>query len=179
MSKKIAWLLIVFPLLIAGCSSNIGSTIDGESSSVGVDNKVLANEEKVTDNFIGERGTEMKAEGNKIMIDESLVNDNNIHYFNYFSKTKNKTIYFFVIKASDGTYRVAANACEVCYDAKKGFTQIGDLIKCNNCGVTYSKDRIALDKGGCNPGPISSNGKVENEKLIIEVAQVESVANLF
>ncbi|HZJ41843.1 MAG TPA: Fe-S-containing protein [Patescibacteria group bacterium] len=179
MSKKIVYLLIIIPLFIAGCSSGTGSTKNSESSSVGVDNKFLANEEKDTDNFIGEKGTEMKALGSTIIIDEALVDNNDIHYFNYFSKTKNKTIYFFVIKASDCTYRVAANACEVCYGAKKGFTQVGDLIKCNNCGVTYSKDRIALDKGGCNPGPISSNGKVENEKLIIEVSQVEGVANLF
>jgi len=74
---------------------------------------------------------------------------------------------------------VAANACEVCFASRKGFKQVEDLIRCENCQVTYGKDRIALEKGGCNPGPIDKNASVEDGKLVINVSDIESVAYLF
>ena len=74
---------------------------------------------------------------------------------------------------------VIANACEVCFDAKKGFSQVGDLIQCDNCRVTYPKSKIALEKGGCNPGPIDKNVAVENGELVINVSDVEAVSYLF
>ncbi len=129
--------------------------------------------------FLGEKGTEVKAVEGKIYIDEKQVKDGNMHSFNFYSEKEDKAIYFFIVKASDGTYRAAANACEVCFDAKKGFSQVGDLIRCENCRITYPKDKIALEKGGCNPGPIDKNVMVENGKLVIEAVDVENVSYLF
>jgi len=131
------------------------------------------------DGFLGEKGKPVNSINNNMYIDETEVSDGNMHAFNYYSELKGKTIYFFIIKASDGTYRAAANACEVCHGTKKGFKQVGDLIRCENCRITYSKDSIALQKGGCNPGPISSDVLVENGKLIISQQDVENVAYLF
>lgn len=133
----------------------------------------------VNDGFVGERGAEVKAVDGKIYIDEDQVSDGNLHSYNFYSENKSKTIYFFIVKASDGTYRAAANACEVCFASKKGFKQVGDLIRCENCQVTYPKDKIALEKGGCNPGPIDKNVKVESGKLVLETAEIEKVAYLF
>jgi hypothetical protein len=129
--------------------------------------------------FLGETGSRVEMEEGKIYLDEEAVNDDQIHYFNYFSESEAKKIYFFTIKASDGTYRVAANACEVCFAARQGFSQIGSQIRCDNCRVTYSKDQIALEKGGCNPGPITADAPVENGKLVLEVDDIEKVAYLF
>jgi uncharacterized membrane protein len=131
------------------------------------------------DGFLGEKGKTVQAEGDKILIDENEVNDENLHAFNYYSTKAGKNLYFFIIKASDGTYRAAANACEVCFGAKKGFTQVGDLIKCENCGTTYAKDQIAVIKGGCNPRPISRNVPVANSRLAIDLTDIESIAGLF
>lgn len=129
--------------------------------------------------FLGETGDTVQADNNIIYIDETEVNDRNIHYYNYYSDKQNKTIYFFIIKAPDNTFRAAANACEVCYGSKKGFKQVGDLIRCENCQTTYTKDKIAKEKGGCNPGPINDNVKVENNKLVINEVDLENVAYLF
>jgi len=131
------------------------------------------------DGFLGEKGKTVQAEGDKILINENEVNDENLHAFNYYSPKAGKNLYFFIIKASDGTYRAAANACEVCFGAKKGFTQVGDLIKCENCGTTYTKDQIAVIKGGCNPRPISRNVPVVNGRLAIGLTDIESIAGLF
>ena len=138
------------------------------------------NQPKVNnDGFLGDRGMAVEATDGGIYIDQVEVDDGNIHSFNYYSEKQKKTIYFFIIRASDGTYRAAANACEVCFGSKKGFSQVGDLIRCDNCQVTYPKDKIALEKGGCNPGPIDKDVKVENGQLVINLFDVEEVAYLF
>jgi len=131
------------------------------------------------DGFLGEKGKTVENEGDKILIDENEVNDGNLHAFNYYSTKPGKNLYFFIIKADDGTYRAAANACEVCFGIKKGFTQVGDLIRCQNCGTTYTKEQIAKIKGGCNPRPINSNVSVINGQLTINLVDIEAITDLF
>ncbi|MBU3957342.1 DUF2318 domain-containing protein [Patescibacteria group bacterium] len=129
--------------------------------------------------FLGDEGEMLQAEGDKVYIDQSRVDGGNMHAFNYYSEKKKKTIYFFIVKASDDTYRVAANACEVCFDSLKGFKQIGNQIRCENCRVTYSKDQIALQKGGCNPRPIDKDAEIIDGQLVINIADIEKTADLF
>jgi len=131
------------------------------------------------DGFLGDRGTAVEAIGGKVNIDESEVSDGNMHSFNYYSEKEKKTIYFFIVKASDGTYRAAASACESCYPSKKGFKQVGNQIRCENCQVTYSKDRIALQKGGCNPRPIDRDAEVVDGQLVLNLSDIERAADLF
>lgn len=129
--------------------------------------------------FLGEKGETLQAEGDKVYIDQAKVDDGNLHAFNCYSAKVGKTIYFFIVKASDGTYRAAANACEVCFGSQKGFRQVGNQIRCENCRVTYSKDQIALEKGGCNPRPIDRDVKVIAGRLAINLADIEKTADLF
>jgi|GEM_PF-1556616 hypothetical protein len=131
------------------------------------------------DGFKGDKGQTVKSKGGKILIDESQVEDGDLHAFNFFSEKNNKSIYFFVVKASDGSYRVAANGCEVCHGSKLGFTQVGDKIRCENCQQIYTKDQIALVKGGCNPRPIDKNAQISGGNLTIDVSDIEQSADLF
>ncbi|MFC1626672.1 Fe-S-containing protein [Patescibacteria group bacterium] len=133
----------------------------------------------IVDDFLGDKGKSLVDEDGVISISEDNVSDGDMHNYHYFSESINKTIYFFILQAPDGTYRAAANACEVCYGSKKGFTQIGDMIRCENCQTTYRKDQIAMEKGGCNPSPISKDVLVKNGQLMLDVDDVESVAYLF
>jgi len=148
-------------------------------ADVSVNIKDVAIPQKPKNEFLGEKGETLTAIDNKVYIEETKVSDGNIHFYNYYSEENQKTIYFFIVKADDGTHRVAANACESCFGSKKGFTQVGDLIRCENCKVTYSKDQIAREKGGCNPRPIEKAAMVENENLIINVSDIEGSADLF
>ncbi len=43
----------------------------------------------------------------------------------------------------------------------------------------YSKDQIALQKGGCNPRPIDKDAEIINGRLAINVADIEKTADLF
>ena len=159
---------------------NSGNATADKSSSSNIDSKKKpAVKEIVKDSFLGDKGENVVAQNNKIVINESTVSDGNLHAYNYYSSQAQKNIYFFVLKAPDGTYRAAANACEVCFGAKKGFSQQGDLIRCDNCRVTYPKSKIALEKGGCNPGPIDKNVAVNNGNLEINLSDLEAVSYLF
>jgi len=130
------------------------------------------------DGFLGEKGQKVAFENGTIRIDASLFSDNQAKFFNT-QMAFGKIVYFFVVKDKNGIYRAAANACQVCFGAKKGFRQEGNEIVCNNCGNRYPVEKIATEKGGCNPGPINPDLAVQNGKIIINRADVEQVQNLF
>lgn len=58
---------------------------------------------------------------------------------------------WFALKCSDGKYRAALDACDVCFRANKGYRQDGDRVVCNNCDMKFAANRIGDAKGGCNP----------------------------
>jgi uncharacterized membrane protein len=81
-------------------------------------------------------------------------------------------IKYFTVKGSDGKPRVALDACDVCYHAKKGYTQVGDIMQCINCGLEFSISGIGTEniKGGCWPSflPKTENG----DYLILNISDL-------
>jgi uncharacterized membrane protein len=72
-----------------------------------------------------------------------------------------KAITFFAVKAPDGSFRTAFDACDSCYRSKKGYEQQGDKMNCNNCNQKFAINRLGPNaSGGCNPGylPNQQNG---------------------
>lgn len=128
--------------------------------------------------FIGEKGETVNLENSEIKLTASIFDDNQARFYNVLMPN-GKTIYFFVLKDKQGIYRAAANACVVCFRTYKGFRQEGDEIVCNNCGNRYPIEKIATEKGGCNPGPINPNLEVKNGQIIINQADLEQVLDLF
>ena len=64
------------------------------------------------------------------------------------------------VKASDGTIRTAFNTCQDCYHSGRGYyVQEGDVLVCQNCRNTFQMDQVEMTAGGCNPVPISEEGK--------------------
>lgn len=127
--------------------------------------------------FLGEKGETIIISNNQIQIPINGFEINKIRYFN--TELDGKKIYYMVAKDASGTYRAAANACEVCFGARKGFRQEGEFMICNNCQNRFALNTLGVIKGGCNPGPISSNIKVDNNQLIINSSELAQVANLF
>lgn len=129
--------------------------------------------------FLGEKGENLIFENEEVKIIEAAqFDDNQARFFNV-KTADGKIIYFFVVKDKSGIYRAAANACQVCFGERKGFHQEGDEIVCNNCGNRYPLEKIATEKGGCNPGPINPNLEVKNGQIIIKQADLEQVSELF
>jgi uncharacterized membrane protein len=110
----------------------------------------------------------VKAVNGKINIPLSDLNDDKAKYFRY--KFSDTTVDFFVVRSSDGVLRAAFDSCDVCFREKKGYTQNGDLMVCNNCGQTFPTNRINIEKGGCNPAPLDR--KVVGEKLVIDIVDL-------
>ncbi len=128
--------------------------------------------------FLGEKGENLTLGNGEIKLDSSIFNDNQARFYNV-ALPDSKIIYFFVVKDKNGIYRAAANACAVCFKTYKGFRQEGDEIVCNNCGNRYPIEKIATEKGGCNPGPINPNLEVENGQIIIKQVDLGQVSDLF
>jgi DNA-binding NarL/FixJ family response regulator len=99
----------------------------------------------------------------------------NAHYCTYINM--GRSIEFFVLESKDGVVRAAFNACDVCFDSKKGYTQDGDYMVCNNCGRRFAADQINVVHGGCNPSPLGRT--VQGDSLIIQVEDIVAGQNYF
>jgi uncharacterized membrane protein len=80
------------------------------------------------------------------------------------------TIKYFVLKSSDGVIRAAFDACNVCFQAGKGYTQKGDFMVCNNCGRRFASIRVNEVTGGCNP--VSLTREIKGDKVILKVNDI-------
>lgn len=110
----------------------------------------------------------VKAKNGEVVIPLKKINDGKPHYFSY--KAEGQEVRFFVVKSPDGVIRAAFDACDVCFPAKKGYSQDGDFMVCNNCGRKFHSTRINVVEGGCNPAPLIR--EVRGDKLVIKEADI-------
>src|SRR5512139_885955 len=93
------------------------------------------------------------------------------------TESEGRKLYYFALKSSDGTYRAALDACDVCFRMNRGYRQEGDLMVCNNCGQTFPSNRIGEVKGGCNPHPLAN--RIEGGQRVIRNADVLAAKDYF
>ncbi len=168
--KKYLILIIISLTILTGCAdvdlSN--QTDDAQASSSSTQ----------TAEFKGEKGMFIPLESDGVNIEAASVSDGKVHFYNT-TMSDGKSAYFFVVKSPDGKLRAAANGCQVCGAALQGFRQEGDEIVCNTCGNRYHLDKVATEKGGCNPAPISPDLKVENGMINISTSKLEDILTFF
>ena len=80
------------------------------------------------------------------------------------------TIKYFVLKSSDGVIRAAFDACDVCFEARRGYEQKGDFMVCKNCGRRFASVRVNEVQGGCNPAPITR--EIKGDKVVLKVKDI-------
>ncbi|HEX8339050.1 MAG TPA: DUF2318 domain-containing protein [Pyrinomonadaceae bacterium] len=97
--------------------------------------------------------------------------------FYEYKAASGKTVRFFALKSADGVYRAALDACDVCFHAKKGYSQEGAEMVCNNCGMHFPSAQVNEVKGGCNP--IGLERKVAGDKLNLSAKELEAGASYF
>lgn len=103
--------------------------------------------------FWGFGGNEtVSAANGTVTIPVGDVDDGQAHFYTY--DAGGKDVKFFVMKSRDGIIRAAFDACDVCFGEKKGYSQEGDFMVCNNCGQRFHSSRINEVRGGCNPSPL-------------------------
>lgn len=89
-----------------------------------------------------------------------------------------KEIAFFVVKAADGSYKTAFDACDSCYRDKKGYEQQGDKMNCKNCNQKFAINRLGPNAtGGCNPGYLPH--QMSGSTLTLKLDDLKSGARYF
>lgn len=121
------------------------------------------------------KAPEVKAQAGVVKIPTSEVSDGKAHLYRY--SAGGKEIRFFVVKSKDGVLRTALDACDVCFREKKGYTQEGDFMICNNCGQKFHTNKVMDVKGGCNPSPLPR--ALEGGNVVIREADLKAGASYF
>ena len=168
--KKFLILTIVSLAILTGCAEvDISSQTDSPKASSG---------SSQTASFRGEEGMFVPLDDNGVAIEAAAVDDGKAHYFNT-TLSNGEPVYFFIVKSPDGNLRAAANGCQVCGGALQGFRQEGDYMVCNTCGNQYPLNKIATEKGGCNPAPIDPDLKVEDSMVKISLSSLQDIQQFF
>ncbi len=148
--KHIAWVAVVIGTLLVGSGSAF-------AFSFGKYEKVKAN-------------------GSVVSIPVAKLANGKARFYRY--EDGGKKIAFFVVKAPDGSFRTAFDACDVCYKEKKGYEQRGDKMNCINCNKKFATNRIGpRSTGGCNPSYIPH--KQIGNSIIIDLADIKAGARFF
>ncbi|HZV82858.1 MAG TPA: DUF2318 domain-containing protein [Geobacteraceae bacterium] len=93
----------------------------------------------------------VKANNGMVTLQVAKLADGKAHFYKF--EDGGKEITFFAVKAQDGSYKTAFDACDACYKSKKGYEQQGDKMNCKNCNQKFAINRLGPNAtGGCNPG---------------------------
>ena len=114
--------------------------------------------------------------GSQILIPTSEV-ETTAKFYSYDSN--GVEINYFIVKGDDEVIHAAFDACDVCYDAKQGYRQDGDVMTCLNCGLTFPIEELGESNtgGGCWPSYLPI--KIEGDDIIIENSDLENKRNMF
>jgi uncharacterized membrane protein len=85
-------------------------------------------------------------------------------------KADGPELHYFALKSTDGAYRAALDACDVCFRATKGYRQDGDTVVCRNCNQPFPCNKIGETKGGCNPHGLPH--RIDGKFLVILKADI-------
>ena len=111
-----------------------------------------------------------------IVIPVSDVASGGAKYFRYVASDKT-AMRFFVIQSSDGVYRAALDACDVCYQHKRGYQQVGDDMVCRQCGRHFPSKLVNEVTGGCNPVAVART--IAGSNILIKAADLENLKTYF
>src|SRR4030042_6527605 len=89
------------------------------------------------------------------------------------------TVRYFAVKDAQGTAHVAFDACDVCYDAKKGYKQLGGEMQCLNCDKQFAITSIGSENtaGGCWPSYLDMS--IDGNDMVIKIADLEAKTYMF
>ena len=93
-------------------------------------------------------------------------------YTQLLSPTEKRDIKYIVVRASNGDIKTVFNACDVCYQAEKGYSQSGGILRCNNCGTKFGIDTLGGQNtaGTCHPGYLPHS--IVGDQVVINVSDL-------
>lgn len=123
----------------------------------------------------GPPATRAAGGGETVAIPVAEVSDGQVHF--YETDVNGTTVRYLAVKGTDGKIHTALDACQVCFQAKKGYTQQGDTVVCGNCGRSFPIDQIGVQHGGCNPIAVEST--IKDDQLLIDPAGISDGVQFF
>lgn len=121
-------------------------------------------------------GFTLNAWATKVIYPVATFNDGKARFYEY--KTPDGiVIKYFIFKSSDGVIRAAFDACDVCWEAGKGYQQKDDFMICRNCGRRFHSTKINEVSGGCNPAPLTR--KIQDGRVVIDTKDIFSGKRYF
>lgn len=108
------------------------------------------------------------AENGAVRFAAATFDDHEAHYYTYMHN--DQPIEFFVLRSEDGVIRAAFNACDVCFQSLRGYSQDGNEMVCTNCGLRFPADQINVVRGGCNPSPLDR--AMEGDTLVLQAEDI-------
>lgn len=165
-------LILPIAIILVGCGNDTEASTTNLSSSA---SSSSTQSEKTA--YTGEKGTKVVIKDKQIILSESDFSGTTANFYN--TVLSGKTVYFFVVRDKNGVFRAAANACQVCAESMQGFKQKGNNMVCNTCGNSYPLEKIATEKGGCNPVPINPNLDVEGGNITVTQTDLNNILNFF
>lgn len=105
-----------------------------------------------------------------------------VKYYSYdylLSSTQMKKIKYMIVLASNSDVKTVFNACDVCYQANKGYSQSGTDVRCNNCGNRFTIDGLGNKNtsGTCNPGYLPHS--IEGDQVVLKISDLLTGAYYF
>jgi hypothetical protein len=119
--------------------------------------------------------TPVTAENGEVKVQLNVLSGSTANYFVY--NANGKDIKFFMLRASDGTIRLALDACTACNHAKLGYRQNGETMVCNNCGMSFKSTDVGHISGGCSPIPLKNSQ--DGKTLVVKAKDLEESARYF
>jgi uncharacterized membrane protein len=118
-------------------------------------------------------------QGKGKVVEIALKDLSNKAVFYDFVTARGSKVTFFALLDSQNKPHIAFNACDVCYQARKGYTVTSEKAVCNNCKNAFSIRLLGTDNqgGGCWPSYLPI--KAEKGKVTIAVKDLEAKAYLF
>ena len=108
--------------------------------------------------------------GQDVRLSAALFADGRAQFYRY-TTALGREIRFFVIRSADGVVRAAFDACDVCYQSRKGYRQDGDEMVCVNCGQRFRSSDVNVRAGGCNPAPL--HRIADGDHVVIKAADLD------
>ena len=94
-------------------------------------------------------GTVAQASDDHVEILASQLSEDQISLFRVADDSRVELI---AIKGADGKAKVALATCQSCNGSPGAYyTQSGDQLQCNNCGLTFPLSVIGEESSGCHP----------------------------
>jgi len=94
----------------------------------------------------------------------------------YSYRVKGKDVNFFVLRMQDRVLSFL-DACLSCYPRKLGYQHADGLVVCRACNTSYSIYTLEKGIGGCYP--IRLEGRTENGRYLIPVAELARMSSKF